>query len=133
MVALDISEKMIEVLEAKNLPNVVTISDMLSIESIANSPDLQEKFDLIVASSVCSFLPNFEETLVLLKSLLSPTGVFVQWDWLITEDNSEYGFSENQIRTAYQNAGFSDYELNVAFSMEAENVGQVLMGVVRNQ
>ncbi|MCH8334286.1 MAG: class I SAM-dependent methyltransferase [Proteobacteria bacterium] len=41
---------------------------------------LTEKFDLVVASSVCSFLPDYNSTLRDLSSALKPGGLFVQWE-----------------------------------------------------
>lgn len=135
IVALDISEKMIEVLNQKQLPNVVTVTEPLSAESLASNLHLQRKFDLIVASSVCSFLHNYDETLALIKGMLSPTGVFIQWDWLITSKNVSFGFTEEQVNTALSKAGFTDITVGVAFSFTGGEMGvfeHVLMGVGRN-
>ena len=63
------------------------------------------KFDLIVASSVCSFLPGYEKTLALLKSLLVPGGSFIQWDWQATEGNSDFGLNRERILSAYDKVG----------------------------
>lgn len=134
IVGLDISEKMIDVLNEKKLPNVVTITEPLSELSLASNMHLQRKFDLIVASSVCSFLPNYEETLFMLKSLLAPGGLFVQWDWLITTKNVQFGFTEERVRTAMTVAGFSDVSLSVGFSFHGGEMGvfeHVLMGVAK--
>jgi predicted TPR repeat methyltransferase len=127
---------MIEVLNDKHLPNVTTVTETLTKESLANNDHLQTKFDLIVASSVCSFLPNYEETLLLLKSMLAPGGVFVQWDWLITTKNVQFGFTEERVETAMASVGFTDVSLSIGFSLPGEEMGvfeSVLMAVARQQ
>jgi 2-polyprenyl-3-methyl-5-hydroxy-6-metoxy-1,4-benzoquinol methylase len=124
IVAIDASKAMIEVLEGKGYQNVTTVGDFLTPELLATNPCFHEKFDVIVASSVCSFLPNYEETLLLLRSLLKPTGQFIQWDWLSDE------FSKNRVENAMSAAGFVQVETSEPFSMEAEgSTMQVLMGV----
>ena len=82
VVALDGSLKMIEQLKQKSISNVTPIADFLSPELIDNEPQLGREFDLITASSVCAFLPDYKATLKLLRSLLKPRGFFIQWDWL---------------------------------------------------
>lgn len=115
VVAIDPSEKMIEVLANKKLKNVVTINDSLSKATIASNPVLQNKFDLIVASSVCDFLPNYGEVLTIIKSLLSPKGIFVQWDWLRTEDDTDFGFTEEMIREHYDAVGLKTESVSIPF------------------
>jgi 2-polyprenyl-3-methyl-5-hydroxy-6-metoxy-1,4-benzoquinol methylase len=82
IVAIDASKKMLEVLKAKKYKKVSAIHGKLSIETIEKNPVLHRKFDLIVAASVCAFLPNYIEVLQRIKSLLKPDGIFVQWDWM---------------------------------------------------
>jgi len=94
IVAIDPSSEMIKYLDNKALDNVSSIADYLSEELVQNRPELANKFDLIVASSVCGFLPDYEATLSLLKSLIKEGGVFVQWDWLSIDDSSDTGLSE---------------------------------------
>ena len=64
--ALDSSAKMISVLNDKKLPNVTTIAEPLSANVIRENEALHMKYDLITASSVCGFLPEYESTLSLL-------------------------------------------------------------------
>lgn len=130
IVAIDISEKMIEGLENKKLNNVVAIVGELSEETIESHKILQDKFDLIVASSVCAFLPNYEEVLTIIKSLLSPQGVFVQWDWLRTEKDDDFGFTEDMIREKYGAAGLNIESVSVPFHlMENDEKMDVLMAI----
>ena len=133
IVALDSSVKMISTLTNKKLTNVFTVSDELTKELIRNNTLFSEKFDLIVASSVCSFLPEYEKTLDLLKSLLVPEGTFVQWDWLATEENSDFGLSRETIANAYNKVGLQLQALDQAFvSSSSEGDMPVLMGIAKN-
>ena len=122
IVAVDPSKAMVEVLRAKGHSNVTTVDDYLTNELVSNNKCFEEKFDLIVASSVCSFLPNYEETVLLLKSLLKPSGSFVQWDWLSAE------FSKDRVEGALNSAGFRNIQISEPFSMEGKGgVMQVIM------
>jgi predicted TPR repeat methyltransferase len=106
VVALDASSKMVGILDEKKLPNVVTIPEPLSDLLVRENRLFSEKFDLIVASSVCGFLPDYESTLALLKQLLVPGGLFVQWDWLSTEDSDDSGLTQIRVIAALKKAGF---------------------------
>ena len=117
IVAIDPSSEMIKHLDKKALNNVVSISDYLSEELIRNLPELENKFDLIVASSVCSFLPDYEGTLSLLKSLLKKGGVFVQWDWLSNDDSSDIGLSDKRVKQAFVANGFVNTRITNPFIM----------------
>jgi len=133
IVAVDLSEKMISVLENKQLSNVETLIAVLSEEIIKTHALFRLKYDLIVASSVCSFLPDYEGTLGLLKTLLKSDGIFVQWDWLKTDEENDSGFNIEKIELAYQRAGLEKLFITEAFSVEGETGPmKVIMGVARN-
>jgi len=133
VVAVDPSEKMISVLQHKQLSNVEALVAILSEETIKTHEIFRSKYDLIVASSVCSFLPDYEGTLGLLKTLLKPNGVFVQWDWLKSEEDNDSGFNEERIDSAYHHAGLEKLSITEAFSIESkEGSMKVIMGVARN-
>ena len=130
IVAMDPSSKMIDVLKRKNLANVKTIENTLSEALIAKNDLLHSKFDLIVASSVCGFVPDYTATLSLLKSLLIPGGLFVQWDWLATEENPDAGMSEEKITSGFGSVGLKLMSLSQPFSLESSDGNlAVLMGV----
>lgn len=130
IIALDNASKMIEKLEAKKLINVTTVSEILDQELIDNSPLFQEPFDLVVASSVCGFLPAYPATAKLLSSLLSENGIFVQWDWLQQSEESEDGLSKEEVEAALRNANFSATTISVPFEMSSpEGTMPVLMAV----
>ena len=133
IVALDSSRKMVSILENKNIPNVTTISKPISESLIKENSLLHNKFDLIVASSVFSFLPEFEETLVMLKSLLVPSGLLIQWDWLSSKDDPEFGFSVERVSSAYSKTGFDIKSITNPFShVSPKGNTPVLMGIAKN-
>jgi 2-polyprenyl-3-methyl-5-hydroxy-6-metoxy-1,4-benzoquinol methylase len=130
IIAIDPSSEMIKHLDKKALNNVSSISDYLSNELVQNSPKLEKKFDLIVASSVWGFLPDYEATLSLLKSLLKKDGLFVQWDWLSNDDSSDMGLSENRVKQAFVANGYVNIRINSPFIMSSSKGNMpVLMAI----
>lgn len=133
IVAIDTSSKMIAILQSKKLPNVIALSEPLTLELINNNPAFINKFNIIVASSVFSFLPNYESILKLLKPLLTTNGLLIQWDWLSPDNNSEFGLSEAAIKKALNNAEFKHIKLTMPFSLATEKgTMTVVMGVAKN-
>ena len=133
IVAIDPSSEMIKHLDKKALNNVSSISDYLSKELVQNLPEFKSKFDVIVASSVCGFLPDYEATLSLLKSLLKDGGVFVQWDWLSNDDSSEMGLSVKRVKQAFVANDFVNTKVKRAFIMSSsEGSMPVLMAIGKN-
>lgn len=130
IVAIDTAEKMIEVLNNKNYNNVSTLNVELSQKTINSNPVLNQQFDLIVSSSVCAFLLNYQEVLALIKSLLKPNGIFVQWDWLRTEKDPGFGFSEEMIRDNYKAVGLQTESVSIPFHlMENNEKMEVIMAI----
>ena len=130
VVALDASSKMVEKLQDKHIPNVRTLCEILSRSLAAEHCLLIRKFDLIVASSVCAFLPDFEESLAAMCSLLRPSGRIIQWDWLDEGgSNASFGLTKERIRAAYTNAGLHIQSISIPFSMDGDN-GAAPMQVV---
>lgn len=117
--AIDPSIKMAEVLSQKHLSNVQVISDYLTPELIQEKTELQQPFDLIIASSVCSFLPDYPNTLSLLSSLLKPNGHFIQWDWA-AKNESDFGLTKQSIEQAFSASGLVIKVLGVDFAMQAK-------------
>lgn len=125
--ALDASPAMIARLDAKveaeGWRNVATHAGPLS--SWGGVGEL----DLIVASSVCSFLPDFSAELCRLSALLRTGGLFVQWDWRGGDGD---GLSEGEVRSAYDAAELKAMFVGQGFIFELEdNQLEVLMGVGR--
>ena len=128
--ALDASQKMVAVLEAKRLPNVTAICGTLEDYQATFRGEGRPPFDLVVASSVCAFVDDYTATLRHILSLLKPGGRFVQWDWLSPEGSSHPGFTEAQISSAMKESGFSQFTVGTGFQMDGPEGGAaVLMAV----
>lgn len=111
--AVDTSTAMLAVLrrkvEAAGWDHVVTSTVV---------PTNDGTYDLIVASSVCSFLDDYPTTLRTLVSLLRPGGLFVQWDWERDEDADDpHGLTRSEISSALRDAGCSEIEVRTAFEI----------------
>ena len=86
-------------------------------------------FDLIVASSVCGFLPNYELALSYLARTLSASGIFVQWDWLSTNDD-ESGMTPKRIAKSFGDAGLAALHVGKEFAIRIDGDDlPVVMGV----
>jgi 2-polyprenyl-3-methyl-5-hydroxy-6-metoxy-1,4-benzoquinol methylase len=130
VVAIDPSKKMTQVLLNKNIKNVSVINAEVSAPFIADHPNLKASFDVIVASSVCAFLPNFSETLNHLIALLKPGGIFVQWDWAPSKSEPDFGFSPTVLKKLYNKANLLVLKAENVFSMSDEpGQMQVVMGI----
>lgn len=109
--AVDTSTAMLEILRSKGIERrwstVTTSTDL---------PDRPASFDLVVCSSVCSFLPDYPGTVVDLVRLLRPGGVFVQWDWEREEDG-DHGLTRPDIRQALSAAGLTSITVETAFEV----------------
>ncbi|MGD8110100.1 class I SAM-dependent DNA methyltransferase [Vibrio sp. TRT 17S01] len=128
IVALDSSEAMIEKLDDKQLENVEPVVDVLSRGLVALHPAFRKQFDLIIASSVCGFLPNYSDVMDIVYSLLDEGGQFVQWDWL-AENDSE-GLTANKIERVLSSVGFNEVTISTPFEIETpEGKLKVVMGV----
>ena len=118
VVAMDSSAKMIDALLAKvdknNLMNVIAHTGALGSSAERSQSGRVRSFDLVVASSVCSFLPDYERAVQEIAALLKPGGVFVQWDWL--ED-----MSPDAIAAAHATAGLTTLDISEAFAMDGED------------
>ena len=134
IIALDFSEAMIEELDKKELPNVEPVVDILSRGLAAQHPAFRKQFDVVVASSVCGFIPNLQDTVSLIYTLLEEDGLFVHWDWCVESDDEASGLTLSRSENVLMAAGFSDVEVSVPFSIDTpQGKLKVLMGVGRKQ
>lgn len=126
VVGLDVSVAMIEVLAAKQLPNVTAFAGEL--EALDDTG-----FDLITCSSVCAFLPDYPGTVDALVGRLRPGGLFVQWDWERDPEAEEpMGLSRDDIAVALRRAGLEDTLVRTAFEERFEAMTMApLLGVGR--
>jgi 2-polyprenyl-3-methyl-5-hydroxy-6-metoxy-1,4-benzoquinol methylase len=127
VVAVDTSPKMIGLLNKKviqlRMENVVGLNIDINAETIKNCPDLNSKFDLIVASSVCSFLPDYEATLRDLSTIMNAGAHFVQWDWMAD-------MPVQRIRNAFKASGIAEQYIDQAFAMKSDGASMpVVMGI----
>ncbi len=133
VVAVDTSENMIAVLQAKNLRNVRAVhGDILA----GNVPELENAFsgfDLICASSVCAFVPDYSGAVAVLAGLLNKGGHFVQWDWQAS-DGDGFGLTPHQMKAALEAARLGSIRVERIFEFKSdEQVMPVLIGAgVRN-
>ena len=128
-VAVDTSARMIDVLREKiaveGVGNIIALQVAVTGASIDEHPELGGKFDLIVTSSVCSFLPDYESTLGGLCSLMNPGACFVQWDWLAD-------MPVDRIQAAFNASGLESFGIEESFTIESGGESlPVVMGVGR--
>lgn len=129
VVAVDTSPTMIEVLRRKEIGNVTAICAEIIDHSAHSSAPWASEFDLIVASSVCGFLPNYELAIRVLSKTLRAHGYFVQWDWLSSRDD-DFGLTMDRVSNAFSNAGLECVHVDEAFAVTFDDEEMpVLMGV----
>ncbi len=134
IVAVDISRRMLDVLDGKGLAGVESLCVDLCTTPRPAEPALQRPFDLIVASSVFAFVDDFPATLRILSGLLVPGGRLVQWDWELPEGAAptDTGFCQSALREAYEGAGLLIEHIDTGFEMEMNGMRYpVVMGVAR--
>ena len=119
VIAIDTSPAMVDMLQQKEIDNVTSTCVDIDDPAVRSAPWFGE-FDLIVASSVCSFLPNYETTLGLLARALRTTGYFVQWDWLASVVQ-EFGLTLDRVTQAFENADLSRVHIGKAFAAASED------------
>ena len=129
VVGVDTSSRMIEELQQKiadrPLVNVIPLATAIDPASVEAYPELASKFDMIVASSVCSFLPDYPSTLQVLSSLLRKGGIFVQWDW-------PNEMPADRITDAFDSAQLDIVRIEEDFEMTGEgNSASVMLGIGR--
>jgi SAM-dependent methyltransferase len=127
--AVDASPDMIDVLLKKELTNVSAICADIDDDSVRASAAWVSGFDLIVASSVCNFLPDYERTIQHLSQTLKPGEKFVQWDWLSSDDD-DYGMTVKRISNAFGEAGLRAIFFDEVFAVKFDDeTMSILMGV----
>ena len=122
--AIDTSPAMLEVLNAK-----INERGWADVRTSTELPAAAVRFDVVVCSSVCSFLDDYPGTVIELVSRLNPGGIFVQWDWERPEnpdgeDGSadDHGLARDEIRAALEGAGLHAVTVDTAFEVEMEGM-----------
>lgn len=131
IIAVDTSQKMIDVLRGKRIGNINPICENIDGKHHHAFANVLMEFELITASSVCSFLPDYEAMLGLLVKSLVPNGYFVQWDWLRVGDE-EFGLTADRVSNAIRGTGLKCVYVGKAFTLTIENEEMpVLIGIGR--
>ncbi|KJY82817.1 SAM-dependent methyltransferase [Vibrio galatheae] len=131
IVALDGSEAMIEQLDKKELANVEPVVDILTRGLVAMHPAFRAQFDLVVASSVCSFVPSYSDSADIIFSLLDEGGYFIHWDWLSDKDEVG-GMTITHAQQVLSSVGFSEVIVTTPFDVDTSNgTLKVLMAVAK--
>ena len=129
VIAVDTSPDMIGILLKKELTNVTAICADIDEDSMRASAAWFSDFGLIVASSVCNFLPDYERTIRHLSQTLKSGGKLVQWDWLSSGDD-DYGMTIERISNAFRGADLNTVFVDEVFAVEFDAEPMtVLMGV----
>jgi len=129
IIAVDTSRVMLDTLKAKAITNVTALCADLDDPATRAGAAWLADLDLIVASSVCGFLPDYEKTVQTLSAALRPGGHFVQWDWLAADDDAEFGLPQARIGSALEGAGLEDVTVRQVFSVTFDGEAlPVLMG-----
>ena len=133
VVAVDASPAMVGVLAAKALPSVRFGVAKWTPETVADDALAAEPFDLIVCASVCAFIDDYPETVVMLAERLAPNGYFVQWDWAFDPTATEpFGLTTDEITQALKDAGLEVVSVGVGFDVPIEDQHmRPLMGIGR--
>lgn len=128
--AVDRSPAMLEVLRAKiERMGWTNVRIHLDIDS-GTGP-----YDLIVCSSVCSFLDDYPGTVERLTQQLAPGGVFVQWDWeRDPSDDGSHGLTRSEIHQALVASGLASVSVETGFLVTVDDATMSpLMGTGRTR
>ena len=121
--AVDTSSPMLAVLGAKIEAN--SWSDVVTSSAAPTEP---WAFDLVVCSSVLSFVADYQGTVSDLVEVLKPGGLFIQWDWERV-DGEDGGLSRTEINNALIGAGLDQVTVGPGFELAfGDEVMVPLMG-----
>ena len=116
--AVDTSQAMLDVLEDKRVR-----AGWDHVRTAQQLPAAPDGYDLVVCSSVCSFLPDYPGTVAQLAASLVAGGTFVQWDWeLDPTDDDPHGLTRDSIGDALARAGLADIRVAKAFTVAVDGV-----------
>ncbi|MEM9749130.1 MAG: class I SAM-dependent methyltransferase [Actinomycetota bacterium] len=116
MVAVDVSERMLDVLRSKAAERGWT-----NVHPSTDLPADQGPYDLIVASSVLGFVDDHPATVRSLGQRLSPSGLLVHWDWEADPTSDDpHGLLRPEVEAALRDAGLIDVGVRTGFTIEFE-------------
>ena len=115
--AVDTSPAMLEVLRDKSvrlpLPGVRMLGEL---------PASTPVYDVVVCSSVCSFLDDYPAAVDDLVGRLRPGGVFLQWDWERPAGAVDaHGLTRNEVEATLTAAGLSNVTVGTGFEIVVED------------
>jgi 2-polyprenyl-3-methyl-5-hydroxy-6-metoxy-1,4-benzoquinol methylase len=120
VVGLDISGPMVQVLDAKRIPNVRAVAADL-LHALGTDPLQRDSFQLITCSSVLAFVPDHPATVAALATLLAPGGLLIHWDWTLNPTDEEpYGLTTDAALQALTDAGLEHATVDVGFELPVE-------------
>lgn len=114
VMAVDSSDTMLTVLRDK-----IARSGWTTVTASTDLASVAGDADLVVCSSVCSFLDDYPAAAAQLAGLLRPGGLFVQWDWE-REEAEDHGLTRTEITVALAGAGLDCVEVATAFEVAVE-------------
>ena len=112
--AVDTSTAMLEVLDAK-----IVQHGWAGVRTSRELPPESARFDLVVCSSVCSFLEDYQGTVDELAARLQPGGLLVQWDWERTEDD-HHGLTRDEIMETLTRVGLVNASVGTGFAIQVD-------------
>lgn len=116
--AIDTSPAMLAALQTK-----IDRHGWSTVRAAADLADGTGTHDLVVCSSVLSFVDDYPATVERLAALLGSGGVFVQWDWELDPTEEEpHGFDRPTIEHTLESAGLIDVQVDTAFEVEFEGM-----------
>ena len=125
VVALDPSAEMAKVVDAKRARHGwahVVVLPMTLERAREEAPErFVGAFDLVVCSSVCAFLDDYQGSAQALVDTLAPAGAFVQLDWeWKAEDEEPFGFTREQVGQTLREVGLEGVRVETAFEVDVE-------------
>merc|ERR1711920_58216 len=126
-----------EKIQARKWMNVqvhcVTLANNQSADnkSAVDLENLKGTVDLIVASSVMTFVPqsDLEATMKALGGFLKPGGLFVHSDWVEDSENHPDGYTEEKAKSTYALGGLQPKSVETKTFQMGEMEAPVLFGV----
>lgn len=116
--AVDSSPAMLDVLRAK-----VDRNGWTGVRTFVDLDEASGPYDVVVCSSVLSFVDDHPGTVGRLVSMLRPGGALVQWDWERAIDaEDDHGLTPGEIGSALESAGLVDVEVRPAFEVEVDDL-----------
>ncbi len=112
--AVDASPAMLDQLRAK-----IEARGWTNVHPSSTIPESPGEHDLVVCSSVLSFVDDLDATVAGLAALLRPGGALIHWDWERTDDH-DHGLTRHESRRALERAGLRDVFVDAAFEFRIE-------------